>query len=323
MTLAASTPTAPKPPAPPAAAPTPKPAAREEPPAALVASVKTFNFHPGPGNPWPMFGATIRSILAAKKTIFLGLLLLIPVLITIVIANSPGGLKKYGDDYEQNPEFAESALPDDYTGGLLWFQDMALGLLFPFLIPLVVAIFAAGIIREEVDAKTLPYLFTRPIYRNWFVLPKYLAICVSLSILVGATLTVFWFVSVSITENPFKHVGQLFGVYWVVVLTIFATAALFTFIGNLFKRAAIAIGLYLFIWEAGLSNIPARFIQRASIVHYEKAILAKVMDRDILFDPQNPIGDTGAVLGHVVLLALAIGGLLGALYVVSVKDYNV
>src|SRR5205807_1505386 len=116
----------------------------------------SFTMSHGPGNPWPLFRHHLRSILRAKKTIFLLLGLLMPFYIGLII-NGAVGMNRYeANDLWGRPVAGTS-------GGLLWFQDGAYGILFPFLLPLVVAAFAAGAINEEVEGKTLPYLFTRPI----------------------------------------------------------------------------------------------------------------------------------------------------------------
>lgn len=304
------------------APPTPNQQAPGAPPA-FVQGARSFSLWPGPGNPWPLFGATFRSILVARKTLFLLLLLLVPVAITLIVQTAPGGLAAYGSEYAFVDEATgQTVAPADQTGGLLWFHDIVLNLYLPLLLPLVVAIFAGSIIREEVDNKTLPYLFTRPIYRNWLVIPKWFAVVVGVYALSWVAVTTLWFSSVSLSENPFRHIDHLFGLWWVTLLTVGATCGLFTLVATLVRRGAIITGIYLFVWEAGLSNIPLGFIKRLSIVHYERSIYYPIIERNPNVFEQLT-GQMGSVASHVVLIVMAVLGLLGALYVVSNKDYNV
>lgn len=302
--------------------PTPPPqpiTMRDEPPAALVAGAKSFSLSPGPGNPWPLFSATVRNILAAKKTIALMLLMLAPVVITfLVAASSRRGLRDYGIFLQD-----EGLVPLDHTGGLMWFFDGNYGLYYTILLPLVIAIFAASTLREEIEGKTLPYLFTRPIYRNWVVLPKSLGIMAGTFAMSVVATTVFWFVAVSMTENPFRHIGQLFGFWGLNALIVFAATGLFTLIGTLMRRGAILIGIYLFVWEAGLSNIPIGFIRRTSLIYYERTLMHSISSHG--YSEFERVTDLSPSSGIAIAVLLFVGlfGMLGALYVVSNKDYNV
>lgn len=303
----------------PATAPKPKPptptTAAPKMPAPLVDVAHGFSLRPGPGDPWPLFGATIRNVLYAKKTLLLLAVMLIPLYVTWIIQAAAGM-----DHYEHNEYWGAPA--PDATNGLLWFQDGAFGILFPFLIPLVVAAFAASAIGEEVEGKTLPYLFTRPLYRNWILLPKALGLMVGVYVVALIGLTIFWFGSVSLTESPFEHFGQLLGYYWVLALAIFASAGVFLFLGVLWRRSIIVIILFLFVWEFFLSQAPALFFKRFSIVNYERPILLEISGRLQTIEDIR-VGFVSAGAAHVILLLMGILGTLAALYVVSNKDYNV
>lgn len=241
--------------------------------------------------------------------------MLVPLLIGFIIHASVGM-----NDYEPNEAWGEP--PADHSGGLLWFQDGSYGILFPLLLPLVVGIFAAGAIGDEVEGKTLPYLFTRPIYRNWILLAKALGLLGGVYLLAVGALTVYWFGSVGLTESPLEHVGQLFGYWAAAALSVAATGGLFLLVGVLLRRGIILIGLYLFVWEFGLSNAPLTFIHKATIITYERALLLEITGRGTPGALEN-IGNVSAAGGAAALLVLFALGLLASLVVVSVKDYNV
>lgn len=321
----ASTPTPPpRPPTRPAivAAPQAKPATAQavaEVRQAAKHRAKSFHLSPGLGNPWPLFANQFRNILSFRlKTLLLFLLLLIPVAITFIIASETDQFADYGhNDFWGKPSDSDLA-----NKGLLWFQDSSYGILFPFLIPLTVAFFATGVIQEEVDGKTLPYIFMRPVYRNWLVIPKILGTMAAVYLLSLAALTILWFSAVSFTSNPFHGLHELLGHWAVAGLAILATGGLFLFVGTLMRRGAIVVGLYLFLWELGLSNVPLGLVQKLTIVYYERGILLAVTGRDLSF-ADDQVSPVSAVAGIFVLLLLGISGVLSALYVVSNKDYNV
>jgi ABC-type transport system involved in multi-copper enzyme maturation permease subunit len=329
MTMETPSPARPRRTAVPQANPAPAPAApvRAAPPAPAPARVpapiraqagswaKSFSLKPGPGNPWPLFATSLRGVLRSRKTIFLFLFLLLPVYITWIIQGA-AGLDAY--DYETY----WGGAPAGASAGLLWFQDASFGILFPFLVPLIVAVFAASAIGEEVEGKTLPYIFMRPVFRNWILLAKAGGTFVGVFVVACAGLVVFWFASVGLTQNPFDDIGQLFGHIWILALSILAGGSLFLLLGVLWRRSIILIVIYLFVWEFFLSQAPALFFKRFSLVNYERPILRAVTGRTASLD-DIAIGFVSPLVAHFVLLGLALGGLLAALYVVSNKDYNV
>lgn len=281
----------------------------------LVTHAKAFSTAPGPGNPWPLFVASFSNVIRSRKAIGLLMLLLIPLYITWIIHGAVGM-----DDYEYNDYWGGAPL--DATGGILWFQDASFGILFPFLVPVVIAAFAASAIGEEVEGKTLPYLFTRPVYRNWILLAKCLGTYLAVFLLAALGLVIFWFGSVSLTENPFANIGQLFGHIWVLALAILASGSTFLLLGVLWRRAIILIVVYLFLWEFILSQVPAIFFKRFSLVNYQRPILLQITGRTESIEDIS-LGFVGAGAAHLILFLIAAVGLAGALYVVSNKDYNV
>lgn len=311
------------PPSTPAAAAAPAPhAARAEAawpvpasPMGLQRSAKTFSLWPGPGNPWPLFAQALANVVRSKKAIFLLLLLMLPVYITFIIHGVAGM-----DNYEYNDYWGGA--PTGATGGILWFQDASFGILFPFLVPVVIAAFAASTIGEEVEGKTLPYLFMRPIYRSWVLLAKGLGTYLGVFLVAAVALVIFWFTAVGLTENPLANIGQLFGHIWVLALAILAGGSLFLLLGVLWRRAIIAIVIYVFLWEFILSQVPAIFFKRFSLINYQRPILLEITGRTQTVEDIR-VDFVGAGAAHVVLILLAVLGLAAALYTVSNKDYNV
>jgi len=281
----------------------------------LLTHAKAFAVSPGPGNPWPLFANSFANVIRSRKAILLLLLLLIPLYITWIIHGAVGM-----DRYEYNDYWGGA--PFGASGGILWFQDASFGILFPFLVPVVIAAFAASAIGEEVEGKTLPYLFTRPVYRNWILLAKSLGTYLAVFLLAAAALVIFWFGSVSLTENPFSHIGQLFGHIWVLALAVLGSGSVFLLLGVLWRRAIILIVIYLFLWEFILSQVPALFFKRFSLVNYQRPILLEVTGRTHSIEDIS-LGFVSAGAAHVVLFLIAFVSLSAALYVVSNKDYNV
>lgn len=306
-----SSPPAPRPPAraSPLGAPRPAPTSNAE------ILRRAFPLWPGPGTPWPLFSTTLRGVLLSRKTLLLLLFMLLPAYITFIIHGSVGM-----DQYEENTFWGGA--PEDASRALLWFQDGSFGILFPFLIPLIVAVYSTSAIGEEVEGKTLPYLFTRPVYRTWILLAKASASFLGVFLIAITGLTLFWFASVSLTQNPLNDIGQLFGHWGVAALAVWATGGVFLFLGVIWRRSIILILVYLFLFEFFFSNFSGQFFKRVSFVNYERPILRAITDRTVSAqDIRIGFVEPGAAV--VILLVLGLLGLVAAFWVVSTKDYNV
>ena len=273
---------------------------------------RAYSLTPGSGTPWPLFMVSLKNILLSrKKTPFLFLFLLLPLLVTVLVSSSL-------DTYTS---------PDESTfvrGGRAWFQDIHGSLFFPLLLPIVIAVYATAAIGEEVEGKTLPYLFTRPVYRSWILMAKTISSFAAAALLGIFALTITFFVAVSFTENPFDHLGELFGYWSTIGLVVVATGGMFLFFGVMIPRVAtVLIVVYLFVWETFLSGLLPSQVQKFSYAWYERAYIFSFIDRrpgfieDLALDFPSP-GEAVAVM-----LISGIVGFLAALWVVSNRDYNV
>lgn len=275
---------------------------------------KTFTPTPGPGSPWPLFWFSLRNImLSRKKTPFLLAFLLIPLVITLLIS---GSLDTYTPPIEQGTT--------DARGGRAWFQDIVSQVFFPLLIPITIAVYASAAIGEEVEGKTLPYLFTRPVYRSWILLAKTLAFLLASMILGIIALTITYFVAVGITENPFNKIHELFGYWSAIALVAIATGGVFLAFCALVPRGGVVgIAIYLFLWETILSGVLPSNIQKYSFAFYEKAYINSFIDRQAGFISELLLEQPSPAAAATTLLVFGVLGFLGALLVVSWRDYNV
>lgn len=271
-------------------------------------------FHPGlgPGNIWPLFWFSLRNILLSKKkTPLLLAFLLIPLALTVMLAGTL-------DDYTTASDERTTAY-----GGRAWFQDIFSHVFFPLLIPIVTAAYATAVIGEEVEGKTLPYIFTRPVYRNWLLIAKTLAFLLASAILGIVAATVTYFVAVSLTENPFTGIGELFGYWSAIAMTVFATGGVFLLLGVSMKPAMILIATYTFVWETFLTNILPGSLLKYSFVWYERAYINGFIEREAGFVTELLVEVPGPGEAAATLLVLGLLGFIGSLVVVSARDYNV
>lgn len=273
---------------------------------------RAYSLSPGSGTPWPLFFVSLKNILLSrKKTPFLFLFLLLPLVVTLLISQSL-------DTYTS---------PDESTfvqGGRAWFQDIHGSLFFPLLLPIVIAVYATSAVGEEIEGKTLPYLFTRPVYRSWILMAKTVSSFAAAALLGIISLTITFFVAVSFTENPLLHLDELFGYWSTIGLVVLATGGVFLLIGVAIPRAAVVlIVVYLFVWETFLSNLLPSAVQKYSFAWYERAYIASFIDRRPGFIEELLVDIPNAGEAVTVLVVSGLIGFLAALWLVSYRDYNV
>lgn len=167
-----------------------------------------------------------------------------------------------------NQAFSESHSLD----GLYLFTNIIM-LFYLQLIILILALFyGTSVCAEEVEGKTLPYLFTRPIPKSAVVVGKYLAYTVIVVVMVSLGL-LFSFAVLNIDRLLDGSVYLTLFRYWgVLILGILAYTAFFTFFGSFLRRSIFFGLLFSFGWENVVQYFPGS-TQRFAIVHYLKSFL--------------------------------------------------
>jgi hypothetical protein len=142
-------------------------------------------------------------------------------------------------------------------------------LYFRFIVPAVGVFYGTSLIADEVEEKTITYLFTRPIPRGAIVLGKYLAYILCATCVVLPSVAVVFMVMV-----PFHEMAPLFGSFvrnlGVLGLGLGAYGAVFLWTGALFRRPLVGGLLFVFGWEQLAAILPG-YMGRLTIAHYLQA----------------------------------------------------
>ena len=146
----------------------------------------------------------------------------------------------------------------------------AMSLLYlKFIVPALGVFYGTSLIADEVEDKTVTYLFTRPIPRGAIVLGKYLAYLVCVTSVVLPSAAVVFLVLV-----PFEDMASLFGPFvrnlGVLALGLAAYGAVFLWAGALFRRPLVGGLLFVFGWEQLALVLPG-YVGRLTIAHYLQA----------------------------------------------------
>ena len=194
-----------------------------------------------------MFELSFGEMLWSRRTIFMALVVGGPVLLAVIfrVVESFGmpALRVNGARVAGSSIF----------GVMIWM------LYVRFIVPVLGVFYGTALMADEVEDKTITYLFTRPIPRGAVLLGKYLAYlaCTSLVVLPSVMLTYFLVVPFSQVPATFRSLVLDLGILG---LGLAVYGAVFAFVGARLKRPAgqrPALRLWLGAAGPGPAGLPA------------------------------------------------------------------
>jgi ABC-type transport system involved in multi-copper enzyme maturation permease subunit len=208
-----------------------------------------------------VFDVSVGEMLWSRRTIFTLLIVGAPVVVAAVVR---------GLDLAGVPPLRVNGVR---VSGPTIFSVLVWFLYLRFIVPVLGAFYGTSLIADEVDDKTITYLFTRPIPRGAVAVGKYLCylVCTLLVVLPSVVLVFFLIVPIaggSIAATFPALVRDLA----LLALGLIAYGAFFAFIGASLKRPLL-FGLgFAFGWEAAVQLLPGYF-KRLTIAYYLQALM--------------------------------------------------
>jgi ABC-type Na+ efflux pump permease subunit len=150
-------------------------------------------------------------------------------------------------------------------GGANVFDAIVWVLFLRFALPVLGVWYGTSLIADEVDEKTITYLFVRPVRRGAVVMGKYLAYvaCTTVVVLPAVALV---YVAV-LTRSSFPASGNLFRYLGILALGLAAYGALFTFMGAYLKRPLVSGLVFAFGWEQVALLVPG-YLRRFTLAYH-------------------------------------------------------
>ena len=206
-----------------------------------------------------VFELSLGQMLWSRRTIFMAVVLGAPVLLAIVVrivdASGVTPLKVNGERVGGTAIF----------GVLLWW------LYVRFVVPVLGVFYGTALIADEVEDKTITYLFTRPVPRRAVLIGKYLAYVVCTSLVVLPSIMIVFFLVV-----PLRDIGPSFLTLLTDLgLLAFGLAvygALFALVGAALKRPLVVGLVFAFGWEQVAMLMPG-YVRHFTIVYYLQGLV--------------------------------------------------
>lgn len=215
-----------------------------------------------------VFDLSLGQMLWSRRSVFLGVLLGGPVAIAIVLrvfdTLHAAGFKVNGA----------------VVGGSSIFGMMIWLLFIRFIVPVLGVFYGTSLIADEVDDKTITYLFTRPIPRSAVLVGKYLAyLACTVLLVLPSVMLMFFLVAPTGGGSIGAAFPSLLADLGMLAVGLAAYGAVFALVGTRLKRPLVVGLVFAFGWEPAVLLFPG-YLRRLTIAYYMQALVTHEMPQD-------------------------------------------
>jgi ABC-2 type transport system permease protein len=192
-----------------------------------------------------------------------------------------------------------------------------------FIVPVLGAFYGTSLISDEVEDRTITYLFTRPVPRGAVIIGKYFAYLVCTGLVVLPSVTAVYLLITSVGGGSIGGTFlQLLTDLGLLAVGLAVYGAVFALIGALVPRPLVAGLLLIFGWEQVALIVPG-YLRRFTVAHYLQALVPHAMPQDdTVAAIQSLFSAPPAVSTSLLSLAvIAIAALWMAARTVSRREY--
>jgi ABC-2 type transport system permease protein len=215
-----------------------------------------------------VFDLSLGQMLWSRRSLFLGVLLGGPVVLAIalriVMSLETSGVRVNGAAISGASIF----------GMMIWL------LYIRFIVPVLGVFYGTSLIADEVDDKTITYLFTRPIPRSAVLVGKYLAYLVCTVLLVLPSVMLVFFLIVPTGGSSIAEAfPSLLADLGMLAAGLAAYGAVFALVGTRLKRPLVVGLVFAFGWEPAVLLFPG-YLKRLTVAYYLQALVKHEMPQD-------------------------------------------
>jgi ABC-2 type transport system permease protein len=248
-----------------------------------------------------IFDLSLGQMLWSRRSVFLAILVGGPVLLAAAIRLATI-LEPLVAHHGNNSQI----------GGVTLFGMMIWLLYVHVIVPVLGVFYGTALIADEVDDKTITYLFTRPVPRRAVLIGKYLSYLTCTILLVLPSVVAVYFLIVPINGGSVgRSFPWLLADLGVLAAGLMAYGAVFALVGARLNRPLVIGLVFAFGWEPGVLLVPG-YLKRATVAYYLQALVPHQMPLDTttigiltqVFDRFPSITTSLAWLAVMTVLAL-------------------
>jgi ABC-2 type transport system permease protein len=227
---------------------------------------------PQPARPSPsfayaamrVFDLSIGDMLWSRRTVFMALVTGVPVVIAVVVR----ALSELGG--------SPVSVNNTSVTGPVMFGLMIWGFFIRFSVPVLGVFYGTSLIADEVEDKTITYLFSRPIPRGAVLVGKYLAYLACTIFVVLPAVILVWLLMIPMGGSLGPAFPDLLKDLGVLALGIAVYGAVFALAGAALKRPLLIGLVFVLGWEPLVVALPG-YLRRFSVAHYLQGLVPHAM----------------------------------------------
>lgn len=215
-------------------------------------------------------------------------------------------------------------LSTDELQGTSLFGTMVWVLYVRFIVPMLGVLYGTALVADEVEQRTLTYLFVRPVPKASVLLGKYVAYLACTTLLLLPTVTLVFFLTVPLDAlSVAQAFPALLADQALLVVGLAAYGACFAAVGAAVRRPLVAGLVFVLGWEPTALLIPG-YLGRLTLGYYLQGMVPHPMPPDesgIGLLLQGGVEVLSPATSAGVLLLVTVGALWVGSRVVAAREY--
>ena len=247
-----------------------------------------------------IFDLSLGEMLWSRRSVFLALVVGGPVLIALICQTV---------EFFNLPALRVNGVR---VSGAVMFGGMIWAFYLRVIVPLLGVFYGTSLMADEVEDRTLTYLFTRPIPRGAVLIGKYLAYLACTGLIVLPSVMLVFFLVMPLGGGGLRAIARgfpdLLKDLGLLGLGLGVYGAVFAFIGAQLKRPLL-VGLFFIVgWEIVVLSLPG-YLKRFTVAYYLQSLVPHAMPQDNVVSAlqsffQDSSSPAGSLLALVVILVV-------------------
>jgi ABC-type transport system involved in multi-copper enzyme maturation permease subunit len=222
-----------------------------------------------------IFDLSLGEMLWSRRTIFMLLVVGAPVLIALFLRL----LVALGAPIFESHQTRGGVSQTIRMTGPAIFGLMIWVFYLRFTVPILGVFYGTSLMADEVEDKTITYLFTRPVRRGAVLFGKYLAYLGCTVFVVLPSVMLVYLLIVPMQGSLGGSFLDLVKDLSLLALGLAVYGALFAFVGAKFKRPLLVGLIFIFGWEQAAMAFPG-YLKKFTVAYYLQALVPHAMPDD-------------------------------------------
>jgi ABC-2 type transport system permease protein len=266
-----------------------------------------------------VFDLSVSEMLWSRRTIFMALIVGAPVLISLILRLLVGLGAPLLDNQDVSREGVRTTLRmtgPGIFGLMIWIFYLR------FTVPVLGVFYGTSLIADEVEDKTITYLFTRPIPKGAVLVGKYLAYLACTFFVVLPSVVLVYLLIVPMRGTLGGSFLDLVKDLMLLAIGLAVYGAVFAFIGARFKRPLLVGLIFIFGWEQMALAFPG-YLKKFTVAYYLQGMVPHAMPNDnVISLIQGIFRESPGLVESLIWLAVILAVFLwGAAVTVERKEY--